>query len=220
MSSDTTTQGGGGGRAVPPARAANEPLLRMTGIEKRYAGVRALRGVDFEVLPGEVHGLIGENGAGKSTLIKILSGVEQADAGHIEYDGRTVHFGSTAAALASGIGTVFQEPQVFPDLTVAENVFVGRELRTGDRRVDWAEQEKHCVELLRSLHLDPSLAHRTMGDLSVATWQLVSIAKALAADCRILILDEPSAILTSRETETLFEVVRRLTAQGVGVIYI
>jgi rhamnose transport system ATP-binding protein len=220
MSSDTTTQGGGGGSAVTAGPAANEPLLRMTGIEKRYAGVRALRGVDFEVLAGEVHGLIGENGAGKSTLIKILSGVEHADGGSIEYDGRKVHFGNTATALASGIGTVFQEPQVFPDLTVAENVFVGRELRTGDRRVDWAEQEKHCVELLRSLHLDPSLAHRTMGDLSVATWQLVSIAKALAADCRILILDEPSAILTSRETETLFEVVRRLTAQGVGVIYI
>ena len=220
MAPDTTTQNAGGGAPAPAGPAIEAPLLKMSGIEKRYAGVRALRGVDFEVLAGEVHGLIGENGAGKSTLIKILSGVEQSDAGHIEYDGQQVHFTSTAAALASGIGTVFQEPQVFPDLTVAENVFVGRELRTGDRRVNWAEQERHCVDLLRSLHLDPGLSHRTMGDLSVATWQLVSIAKALASDCRILILDEPSAILTSRETETLFEVVRRLTQRGVGVIYI
>jgi rhamnose transport system ATP-binding protein len=218
MSSDTTTQAGGGGSAAGPG--PDVPLLRMSGIEKRYAGVRALRGVDFEVLAGEVHGLVGENGAGKSTLIKILSGVEHADAGRIEYDGQQVHFTSTAAALVSGIGTVFQEPQVFPDLTVAENVFVGREVRTGDRRIDWPEQERHCVELLQSLHLEPGLAHRTMGDLSVATWQLVSIAKALAADCRILILDEPSAILTARETETLFEVVRRLTERAVGVIYI
>ena len=220
MVPDTTTQGGGGGAPAAAGPAADAPLLKMSGIEKRYAGVRALRGVDFEVLAGEVHGLIGENGAGKSTLIKILSGVEQSDGCHVEYDGKQVHFTNTAAALASGIGTVFQEPQVFPDLTVAENVFVGRELRTGDRRVDWAEQARHCVDLLRSLHLDPGLAHRTMGDLSVATWQLVSIAKALASDCRILILDEPSAILTARETETLFEVVRRLTAAGVGVIYI
>src|SRR4051812_11145430 len=167
--------------------AADALLLRMTGIEKRYAGVRALRGVDLEVIEGEVHGLVGENGAGKSTLIKILSGAEQADAGQVEYDGHPVHFGSTAAALSSGIGTVFQEPQVFPDLTVAENVFVGRELRTGDGRVNWAEQERRCLELLNALHLDPNLTNRTMGELSVATWQLVSIAKALAADCRILI---------------------------------
>jgi rhamnose transport system ATP-binding protein len=197
-----------------------QPLLRMSGIAKRYAGVHALRGVSLDVLAGEVHGLIGENGAGKSTLIKILSGAEHADAGQISYDGKTVHFGSTAAALAAGIGTVFQEPQVFADLTVAENIFVGRELRTRDRRVDWPEQERRCADLLRSLHLDPALAHRTMTDLPVATWQLVSIAKALAADCRILILDEPSAILTARETDTLFGVVRRLTERGVGVIYI
>ncbi len=212
------TQGGAPPRPAPPETA--QPVLRMSGISKRYAGVHALRGVDLDVLAGEVHGLIGENGAGKSTLIKILSGAEHADAGRITYDGAQVHFGSTAAALASGIGTVFQEPQVFADLTVAENIFVGRELRTRDGRVHWREQERRCAELLRSLHLSPELAHRTMSELPIATWQLVSIAKALAADCRILILDEPSAILTARETDTLFEVVRRLTGRGVGVIYI
>src|SRR5438105_2797577 len=165
---DDSPQGG-----APPDET---PLLRMSGISKRYAGVHALRGVGLEILAGEVHGVVGENGAGKSTLIKILSGVERADSGRVSYGGKAVHFTSTAAALASGIGTVFQEPQVFGDLTVAENVFVGRELRTRDGRVDWPEQERRCAELLASLHLDPHLVHRTMSDLPVATWQLVSIA--------------------------------------------
>jgi rhamnose transport system ATP-binding protein len=124
-----TTSSGGGRPAAPPG---DHPLLAMRGIVKRYAGVQALRGVDFDVTAGEVHALVGENGAGKSTLIKIVSGVEQADAGTVLLDGRRVRFHSTAAALQAGIGTVFQEPHVFADLTVAENIFVGREIRTPD----------------------------------------------------------------------------------------
>jgi rhamnose transport system ATP-binding protein len=213
----TTSPGPGGG---PPARSGDQPLLVMRGIVKRYAGVQALRGVDFDVAAGEVHALVGENGAGKSTLIKILSGVEQADAGEIVLDGNRVRLNSTAAALQAGIGTVFQEPHVFADLTVAENVFVGREIHTTDGRVDWEQQHRRCLELLEQLHIDPRIADRTMEHLPVATWQLVSIAKALAAEARILILDEPSAILTARETETLFQVIRRLRERGVGIIYI
>jgi rhamnose transport system ATP-binding protein len=212
-----TTSAGGGVTAAP---AGDKPLLVMRGIEKRYAGVRALRGVDFDVKAGEVHALVGENGAGKSTLIKIVSGVEQADAGEVLLDGSRVRLTSTAAALQAGIGTVFQDPHVFADLTVAENVFVGREIRTPDGRVDWEQQYRHCLELLEQLHIDPRIADRTMEHLPVATWQLVSIAKALAAEARILIFDEPSAILTARETETLFEVIRRLRERGVGIIYI
>jgi rhamnose transport system ATP-binding protein len=208
----------GGGRPPPPP--GDHPLLAMRGIVKRYAGVQALRGVDFDVTAGEVHALVGENGAGKSTLIKIVSGVEQADAGTVLLDGRRVRFNSTAAALQAGIGTVFQEPHVFADLTVAENIFVGREIRTPDGRVDWEQQFRRCLGLLEQLHIDPRIAERTMEHLPVATWQLVSIAKALAAEARILIFDEPSAILTARETETLFEVIRRLRERGVGVIYI
>ena len=212
-----TTSPGGGRTAAPPG---DHPLLAMRGIVKRYAGVQALRGVDFDVTAGEVHALVGENGAGKSTLIKIVAGVEQADAGTVLLDGRRVRFNSTAAALQAGIGTVFQEPHVFADLTVAENIFVGREIRTPDGRVDWEQQFRRCLGLLEQLHIDPRIAERTMEHLPVATWQLVSIAKALAAEARILIFDEPSAILTARETETLFEVIRRLRERGVGVIYI
>jgi rhamnose transport system ATP-binding protein len=198
----------------------DQPLLTLRGVVKRYAGVQALRGVDFEVDAGEVHALVGENGAGKSTLIKIVSGVEQAGAGEIFLDGRQVRFTSAAAALQAGIGTVFQEPHVFADLTVAENVFVGREIRTPDRRVAWDRQRVRCLALLDQLHLDRSIVDRTMEQLPVATWQLVSIAKALAADARVLIFDEPSAILTARETETLFDVIRRLRDRGVGIVYI
>jgi rhamnose transport system ATP-binding protein len=212
-----TTSSEGGRTAAPPG---DKPVLVMRGIEKRYAGVRALRGVDFDVYAGEVHALVGENGAGKSTLIKIVSGVEQADAGEVLLDGSRIRLSSTAAALQAGIGTVFQDPHVFADLTVAENVFVGREIRTPDGRVDWEQQYRHCLELLEQLHIDPRIADRTMEHLPVATWQLVSIAKALAAEARILIFDEPSAILTARETETLFEVIRRLRERGVGIIYI
>jgi rhamnose transport system ATP-binding protein len=206
------------GHAAAPG--GDPPLLSLRGIVKRYAGVQALRGVDFDLAAGEVHALVGENGAGKSTLIKIVSGAEQADAGSITLDGKRTRFNSTAAALQAGIGTVFQEPHVFADLTVAENVFVGREIRTRDGRVDWERQRRRCLELLEQLHLDPGIADRTMEHLPVATWQLVSIAKALAADARVLIFDEPSAILTARETETLFGVIRRLRERGVGIIYI
>ena len=166
-----------------------------------------------------MHALVGENGAGKSTMIKILSGVEQADTGTIEFDGAPVTIASTGDAIALGIATVYQEPQLFPELTVSENIFTGREIRRGGR-VAWAEQNAKVVELLELLGLPARYATVPVGELSIAAQQQVSIAKSLAGDAKVLILDEPSAILTDAEIEVLFAVVRRLTDAGVAVIYI
>src|SRR5690606_13103255 len=198
---------------------AGDVLLRLRGVQKRYGGVRALRGVYLDVLAGEVHALVGENGAGKSTLIKIVSGAEVADEGTVELEGTPLAGGSTQAAMAAGIATVYQEPHLFGELTVAENVFLGRELRTGGR-VDWATQRTRVTELLSRIGLDPAIGDVRVADLPVAEQQLVSIAKAFAHSAKILILDEPSAILTDREIEVLFGVVRNLRAAGVGIIYI
>jgi rhamnose transport system ATP-binding protein len=199
--------------------ATTTDLLRLTGIRKHYGGVYALRGVDFSVGAGEVHGLVGANGAGKSTLVKIISGAESADDGALELDGTPLGSGNTVAALSAGIATVYQDPQLFGELSVAENVFVGRELRRHGR-VDWAAQGARVRELLSELGLSPELAEVRVADLSVAEQQLVSVAKALAHDARVLILDEPSAILTDREIETLFGAIRSLRERGVGVVYV
>ena len=194
-------------------------LLRLRGVQKRYGGVWALRGVDLDVLAGEVHALVGENGAGKSTLIKIVSGAEVADEGTVEIDGAPLTGGSTQAAMEAEIATVYQEPHLFGELTVAENVFLGRELRANGR-VDWATQRTRVGELLSQIGLDPAIGDVRVADLPVAEQQLVSIAKAFAHSAKVLILDEPSAILTDREIDVLFGVVRNLRAAGVGIIYI
>jgi rhamnose transport system ATP-binding protein len=196
-----------------------EPLLRLAGIRKHYGGVYALRGVDFAVRPGSVHGLVGANGAGKSTLVKIISGAESPDEGTVTLNDADLGTGDTVAALGAGIATVYQDPQLFGELSVAENVFVGREL-TKRARVDWAGQDARVRDLLETLGLRPELAAKRVADLSVAEQQLVSVAKALAHDAQVLILDEPSAILTDREITTLFTAIRALVARGVGVIYV
>jgi rhamnose transport system ATP-binding protein len=191
----------------------------MTGITKRFGAVQAIRTADLTVHTGRVLALVGENGAGKSTLIKILSGAEVADSGSIEIEGDPVSITSTNGAMTLGIATVYQEPQLFAELTVSENIFTGREIRSGGR-IDWSAQNARVVELLTLLGLPARYATATVGDLSIAEQQQVSIAKALAGNARILILDEPSAILTDAEIEVLFSVVRRLTETGVSVIYI
>ncbi len=178
---------------MPVQPATAPPVLRLTGVEKRYGGVHALRGVGLELLVGEVHAIVGENGAGKSTLIKIISGAETADRGQIEIDGQALTVGSTTSALQAGIATVYQEPQLFGELTVAENVFVGREVRrlgVVDRRA----QRTKVLELLDRIGLGAELVDVRVADLPVAEQQLVSVAKALSQQPRILILDEPSAI--------------------------
>ncbi|MTD15233.1 ATP-binding cassette domain-containing protein [Nakamurella sp. YIM 132087] len=198
---------------------STDTRLSLTGISKRYGGVRAIRNADFHVRPGRVHALVGENGAGKSTLIKIIAGAEAADTGEILWEGEPVTIATTVDAIDLGINTVYQEPQLFAELSVAENIFLGRELLSGGR-VDWAAQNAKVVELLGTLGLSPDLATVPVGRLSVATQQQISIAKAISGKCGILILDEPSAILTDAEIQVLFGVIRRLTADGVAVIYI
>lgn len=201
------------------AGADRTPRLQMADITKRYGAVRAIRHADMTVDVGRVLALVGENGAGKSTLIKILSGAVTADSGSITFEGQPVTIHSTSDAMGLGIATVYQEPQLFSELTVSENIFMGREIRKGGR-IDWAGQTDKVVELLALLDLPPRYATTVVGDLSIAEQQQVSIAKALAGDAKILILDEPSAILTDAEIEVLFRVVRRLTESGVSVIYI
>ena len=202
-----------------PAAETAVPRLHLSNISKSFGAVRAIRHADLTVYAGRVHALVGENGAGKSTMIKIVSGVEAADTGTIEFDGAEVKIASTTDAMALGIATVYQEPQLFSELTVSENVFIGREVRRGGR-VDWSAQNATVVRLLELIGLPAKYATVTVGSLSIAEQQQVSIAKALAGDARVLILDEPSAILTDAEIEVLFGVVRRLTAAGVAVIYI
>jgi rhamnose transport system ATP-binding protein len=193
--------------------------LHLEGVSKRYGGVRAIKNANLTVKPGTVHAIVGENGAGKSTLIKIISGAESADTGRIYFEAAPVSLSSATDAMDLGIQTVYQEPQLFAELSVSENIFVGREI-TSRVKVDWVAQNAKVVELLTMLGLPASYATKTVGTLSTAQQQQVSIAKALAGNAKILILDEPSAILTDSEIEVLFNIVRRLTKAGVSVIYI
>jgi ribose transport system ATP-binding protein len=195
------------------------PLLEVRGLVKDYPGVRALDGVDFVVTAGQVHCLVGQNGAGKSTLIKCIAGLVTPTEGEVVIDGEPLPPGDPAAALAHGIATIYQELDLVDDLSVAYNLFLGHELRRGpllDRR---AARRETAAVLARLGHEDVA-PNSLVGTLAPATRQIVSIARALTRDARLLIMDEPSAVLGRHEVETLFDVVRRLTAEGVGVVYI
>lgn len=194
------------------------PLLEMRGIGKSFPGVKALEGVNLSVRAGQVHALLGENGAGKSTLIKILSGAYIKDEGEIYWDGRPVTINSPQDAQALGISTIYQEFNLAPHLTVAENIFLGHLPQKG-LLVDWAYARKRAREILASLGVNLSVDTLT-ADLSVAEQQLVEIAKALNRQTRILVMDEPSAVLGEKDLEKLFAVVRQLQANGIGIIYI
>lgn len=196
-----------------------QPKVSVRGIVKNYGGVRAIVNADVDIFPGQVHALVGENGAGKSTLIKIISGAEKADEGTIRFDGDVVAIGSTGQAIELGVQTVYQEPQLFPVLSVSENIFVGREL-TKNGRILWQQQAEQIDELLDTVGLRPNIIAKEVGLLSIAEQQQVSIAKALSTDASVLILDEPSAILTDAEIDVLFSVIRRLKERGVAIIYI
>lgn len=191
----------------------------MSGVVKHFGAVRAIRHADLHVRPGSVHALVGENGAGKSTLIKILAGAEYPDKGTIEIDGEVAKYSTTSGAIEAGVATVYQEPQLFGELTVSENIFIGREIEKGGR-IDWKAQKAQVDELLELIGLPLQHATRLVDDLSIASKQQVAIAKALAHDAKVLILDEPSAILTDSEIDVLFNVVRRLRDSGVSIIYI
>ncbi|GGX65342.1 sugar ABC transporter ATP-binding protein [Streptomyces hiroshimensis] len=194
-------------------------LLRVEGVTKSFPGVRALDGVSLRLRAGEVHVLLGENGAGKSTLIKMLSGVHRPDEGRILVDGREVGIRSAQDAERLGIATIHQEFNLVPGLTVAENIFLGRQPRTALGLIDKRTMRARAAELLRRVRLDVSPAAPVAG-LGIARLQMVEIAKALSLDARVLIMDEPTAVLTSEEVGTLFAIVRELRDSGVGVIFI
>ncbi|MFB2580564.1 sugar ABC transporter ATP-binding protein [Herbiconiux sp. P15] len=195
------------------------PLLTVRGLTKSFAGVQALKGVDLEVVPGEVHCVLGQNGAGKSTLIKTLSGVNQPDAGEIIWLGQPATIPDPVAAIAMGIATMYQELDVVDGLTVAENIFLGHEYAsagvTQRRRTSRAAHE-----IMTRLGHGSISANREVGSLSAANKQIVSMARALSHDTKLIIMDEPSAVLDSEEVKNLFRVVRELTASGIAVIYI
>jgi ABC-type sugar transport system ATPase subunit len=198
--------------------SAASPLLRMEGVGKAFPGVRALSGVNFEVRAGEVHALVGENGSGKSTLMKIAGGEVQADEGQIFLEGEPVTFRSPAAAIGAGISSIAQEVPLVPELTVAENVLLGR-LPRRRGRIDWAEARRRAAEVLGNLDLD--LDPRTVaGRLPLDEQQMVSIARALALRSKLVIFDEATSSLTEDEVEALFRTIRRLRGRGVGVVFI
>ena len=196
-----------------------ETILRMHGIQKYFPGVHALDNAQLEVRSGEVVALIGENGAGKSTLMKILTGIYQKDDGVIEYFGENIEINGPRDAQAKGISIVHQELNLMQDLTVAENIYIGREPSKG-LFLDKAEQNRMAEELLQSLHLDIS-PKTVVRRLTVAKQQMVEIAKSLSYNnTKVLIMDEPSTALTESEIEDLFTFIRRLKASGVGIVYI
>ncbi|MCA9881023.1 MAG: sugar ABC transporter ATP-binding protein, partial [Thermomicrobiales bacterium] len=197
---------------------AAAPTLIMQGIAKSFLGVVALDEAALTVMPGEVHAVIGQNGAGKSTLMKILSGVYQPDGGEIAFNGEVVVLSSPRQAQALGISIIYQEFNLMPNLTVAENVFIGREPNSGGF-VNRRKMEDDTRDLLQRLGV--SLDQRaTVRDLSVAEQQMVEIAKALSTNAKLVIMDEPTSALTDREVESLLEIVNNLKAQGLGVIFI
>jgi rhamnose transport system ATP-binding protein len=199
---------------------AAAPLLEVRDVEKSFPGVRALSGVSFNVRAGEVHALLGENGAGKSTLIKIVSGVYQPDSGAILIDGRETRFGSPEDAKRAGVATIYQELLLFPELSVAENIFLGHAPLAAMGRIDWTAMRDKAEALLDSLEIDDLAADQIVGALSVGHRQRVEILRALSHDARILIMDEPTAALTEGDVLRLFDIVRRLKVRGVGIVYI
>ncbi|HKV59152.1 MAG TPA: sugar ABC transporter ATP-binding protein [Ktedonobacteraceae bacterium] len=196
-----------------------ETIVELSGIAKHFGGVQALREVDFSLFAGEVHALVGENGAGKSTLVKILAGIHRPDAGVVKVGGEVVELRSPTQAQALGIAVVQQEPMLFPDLDVAENVFMGRHPRDRFGRVDWKRMYREVDQLLASLDVSLS-SHTPVQGLSVAEQQLVEIAKALSLQARVLVLDEPTAALSSHEVEELFAIVRQLRERGVAILFV
>jgi ribose transport system ATP-binding protein len=194
-------------------------LVDMSGIEKHFPGVHALKSVQFDLVPGEVHALMGENGAGKSTLMKILSGIYQRDGGTLQIEGRDANPTTPREAQALGIGIIHQELSLMNDLTMAQNIFIGREPRKRFGRLNDAALNVQTAEIFASmnLNLDPKAQ---VGSLTIAKQQTVEIAKALSYRSRVLIMDEPTAALNDAEIAELFVIIRRLKAEGVGIVYI
>jgi rhamnose transport system ATP-binding protein len=197
----------------------SETILRMTNISKSFSGVHALRGVQFDLYPGEVHALLGENGAGKSTLVKVMTGVHQPDSGEIYLNGAQVHFSDARQSRQAGIAAIYQELSLFPDLDVAENIFAGRQPTRAGGRIDWRKLYNQAGQLLASLGVHMNLKQKARS-LSIAQQQMVEIARALSVNARILIMDEPTSSLTLNEVAELFRIVRHLREEGTGIVFI
>src|SRR6478735_4111458 len=195
------------------------PLLKAVNITKSFAAVNALKNASFELRAGEVHALVGENGAGKSTLIRIITGAVLQDTGDIFLNSEQIRENSPALSKARGIAAIYQQPALFPELTVAENIAIGQERAGIFGRVDWKARRRFARELLERIgaRIDPEVV---ASQLSMPQQQLVEIARALGTNARVLIFDEPTASLSSEDTEHLFRVIRELKSQGVGMIYI
>jgi rhamnose transport system ATP-binding protein len=197
-----------------------ENILELSSVSKTFPGVKALDGVHFELRPAEIHALMGENGAGKSTFIKIITGVYKPDSGEMRLDGKNVEIRSPLDAQALGIAAIYQHVTCFPDISVAENIFMGHEQVKGPlKRVDWRAMNRKAADLLEQL--DANFDSRAlMGSLSVAQQQIVEIAKALSSNARIIIMDEPTAPLSNRESEDLYRITEGLKNKGVSIIFI
>jgi ABC-type sugar transport system ATPase subunit len=198
----------------------SKPILELHGISKRFPGVQALTEAHFDVRTGEVHALLGENGAGKSTLIKIISGVHKPDTGEMHINGQKISFNNPREAQAMGIATIYQELSLYPELSVAENIFMGHAPRGWLGAVDWRAMRRKAEEILDSLEIYDLDVDSKVGSLTVGKRQRVEIAKALSLNARILIMDEPTAALTEADVQRLFGIVRLLRERGVGIIYI
>jgi ribose transport system ATP-binding protein len=211
--------------AVNPTRPlstesnATEPVLEFRGVTKRFGGATALLDVDFDLLPGEIHGLVGENGAGKSTLMKILSGVHSPDEGEMVLRGQAVRFGSPAEAKANGIGMIYQELSCMPALTVAENVFLGSQPTTRSGLIDWRRMRREAAEHLGALGIDVDVA-APASSLSLGGQQLVEIARVVFSGASIIVLDEPTSALSGPEAQRLFRAMAELKARGTSLVFI
>ena len=197
---------------------ATPPLLEVVDLTRRFHGVVAVDHVDFDVRPGEIHALVGENGAGKSTVINIIGGVLQPTSGSVRIDGLARHLPTPASAQDAGISVIFQEFNLLPHLSVAENIYINREPTRGPI-IDWQAMQRGSLEVLQRLGLevDPRIA---VDQLSVAQQQLVEIARALSFKSRVIVMDEPTASLSDREADRLLEIVRDLAAEGTAIIYV
>ena len=194
-------------------------ILEMKRIIKEFPGVKALQGVDFSLREGEIHALMGENGAGKSTLIKVLTGVYELDGGTITFDGQDIINSSPEDAQKKGISTVFQEVNLCPNISVAENIYIGREPRNKLHLIDWKEMNKNAKALLQGLNIDIDVK-QPLGDYSIALQQMIAIARAVDMSAKVLILDEPTSSLDDNEVKKLFGMMRKLKAEGVGIIFV